>query len=208
MSKLLEHARHGAAARPARQGDPGAVLRVGPALERAGRSGSRTTSTCPAAWCGCWGRGARSGSSRSTRPRRRALRAWLPDREHFVRRGQTPVAGVRGQTPVVAAPGVRPRSSRRTRQPLFLNYRGGRLSTRSVDKLVRRYVAAVQHPLRHQPARAAPFLRHPPARGRRRSARHSGTARPRPPQHDPALHARQRRATDRNLPQGAPEGVT
>ena len=26
--------------------------------------------------------------------------------------------------------------------PLFLNYRGGRLSTRSVDRLVRRYVAA------------------------------------------------------------------
>ena len=31
-------------------------------------------------------------------------------------------------------------SSRRPRDPLFLNYQGGRLSTRSVDKLVRRYV--------------------------------------------------------------------
>jgi integrase/recombinase XerC len=40
--------------------------------------------------------------------------------------------------------------------PLFLNYQGGRLSTRSVDRLVRRYVAACStrfgispHALRH-----------------------------------------------------------
>ena len=66
-----------------------------------------------------------------------------------------------------AAPAVRPGSGRgrrsdpgptlrRQREPLFLNYRGGRLSTRSVDKLVRRYVAACStrygispHALRH-----------------------------------------------------------
>ena len=42
------------------------------------------------------------------------------------------------------------------REPLFLNYQGGRLSTRSVDKLVRRYVAQSStrlgispHALRH-----------------------------------------------------------
>ncbi|HTI36659.1 MAG TPA: tyrosine recombinase XerC [Vicinamibacterales bacterium] len=70
-----------------------------------------------------------------------ALRAWLADREQFLR---TP----RGAQ--IAAP----RS--RTRQPLFLNYQGGRLSTRSVDKLVRRYVAQCStrygispHALRH-----------------------------------------------------------
>ena len=41
-------------------------------------------------------------------------------------------------------------------EPLFLNYRGGRLSTRSVDRLVRKYVAACStrfgispHALRH-----------------------------------------------------------
>ncbi|HET7698133.1 MAG TPA: tyrosine recombinase XerC [Vicinamibacterales bacterium] len=64
-----------------------------------------------------------------------ALRTWLADRE-----------------------GVRPGSGskRRAREPLFLNYQGGRLSTRSVDKLVRRYVAACStrygispHALRH-----------------------------------------------------------
>ncbi len=43
-----------------------------------------------------------------------------------------------------------------TAEPLFLNYRGGRLSTRSVDRLVRRYVAQTStrlgisaHALRH-----------------------------------------------------------
>lgn len=82
-----------------------------------------------------------------------ALRPWLADREQFLppvahalrQRSQTPG----GQTPVRA-------SARRPRDPLFLNYQGGRLSTRSVDKLVRRYVAACStrygispHALRH-----------------------------------------------------------
>jgi len=70
-----------------------------------------------------------------------ALRAWLADREQFLR------TDARGQTP-----GRRSR----TRQPLFLNYQGGRLSTRSVDNLVRKYVAQCStrygispHALRH-----------------------------------------------------------
>ena len=68
-----------------------------------------------------------------------AVRAWLQDWE-----------GVRG-----AGGGVR--SARGAgRDPLFLNYAGGRLSTRSVDRLVRKYVAACStrfgispHALRH-----------------------------------------------------------
>ena len=66
-----------------------------------------------------------------------AVRAWLKDRT-VDPRGQK--AGGRGAV----------------RSPLFLNYRGGRLSTRSVDRLVRRYVAACgakfgisPHALRH-----------------------------------------------------------
>lgn len=83
-----------------------------------------------------------------------AIRAWLPDREQFLR----PVAQdprQRGQTPIRprrAAAGSDPRSARRSREPLFLNYQGGRLSTRSVDKLVRRYSARdgiSPHALRH-----------------------------------------------------------
>jgi integrase/recombinase XerC len=84
-----------------------------------------------------------------------ALRAWLADRE-AVRlpsdRGETGVRPIRRP----AAPTAQGRGGRRTREPLFLNYRGGRLSTRSVDKLVRRYVAAFStrfgispHALRH-----------------------------------------------------------
>src|SRR4029077_12696638 len=44
----------------------------------------------------------------------------------------------------------------RAREPLFVNYRGGRLTVRSIDRLVRRYVAASSartgispHALRH-----------------------------------------------------------
>ncbi len=70
-----------------------------------------------------------------------ALRAWLHDRERFV-----------GAAPAPA----RSAGRRRAAEPLFLNYRGGRLSTRSVDRLVRKYVAACStrfgvspHALRH-----------------------------------------------------------
>jgi integrase/recombinase XerC len=73
-----------------------------------------------------------------------ALRAWLRDRESFA----TAEAGAR-------AASRQPRPAR-TSNPLFLNYQGGRLSTRSVDRLVRKYVAACStrfgispHALRH-----------------------------------------------------------
>ena len=75
-----------------------------------------------------------------------ALRAWLADRSAFA------APPLRRDAP--ARRGAAP--SRRPRDPLFLNYQGGRLSTRSVDKLVRRYVAETStrmgispHALRH-----------------------------------------------------------
>jgi len=76
-----------------------------------------------------------------------AVRAWLLDREDIV-------AAVRdSRFAVRKVAGAR---LRRSIEPLFLNYRGGRLSTRSVDRLVRRYVAACStrfgispHALRH-----------------------------------------------------------
>ena len=49
--------------------------------------------------------------------------------------------------------------SRQKRDPLFVNYRGTRLTTRSIDRLVRRYVAVLQRASRHQPARAPPLVR-------------------------------------------------
>jgi len=66
-----------------------------------------------------------------------------------------------GASPSESERGWGPASIRKSRrqslvQPLFVNYRGGRLSTRSVDRLVRRYVAACgarfgisPHALRH-----------------------------------------------------------
>jgi integrase/recombinase XerC len=84
-----------------------------------------------------------------------ALRAWLHDREGFrpgSDRGQT---GVRPGSDHFAV-SARRRGRGTAREPLFLNYQGGRLSTRSVDKLVRRYVSACStrhgispHALRH-----------------------------------------------------------
>jgi integrase/recombinase XerC len=78
-----------------------------------------------------------------------ALRAWLKDWGTYVQ-----VAGDRA-----SSGRSRPaRASRRVerRDPIFLNYAGGRLSTRSVDRLVRKYVAACStrfgispHALRH-----------------------------------------------------------
>ena len=67
-----------------------------------------------------------------------AIRSYLRDRERIVR-GPAPAG-----------------RHDRARDPLFVNYRGGRLTVRSVDRLVRRYVAACStrmgvsaHALRH-----------------------------------------------------------
>jgi integrase/recombinase XerC len=98
-----------------------------------------------------------------------AIRAWLADREQFLRPAAQGVslgsatfppeplrrAKDRGQTRVRPRSdplAVSARSRTRAREPLFLNYRGGRLSTRSVDNLVRRYSARAgisPHALRH-----------------------------------------------------------
>jgi integrase/recombinase XerC len=91
-------------------------------------------------------------------PAARSIRAWLAAREQFV---EPPAEALRQKQRIPDrarrnTAGSDPRSARRNRQPLFLNYRGGRLSTRSVDTLVRRYVAACStrygisaHALRH-----------------------------------------------------------
>jgi integrase/recombinase XerC len=75
-----------------------------------------------------------------------AIRTYLKDREQLVRRRPVPIRTGR--------PG-RSLDGRR-RDPLFVNYRGGRLTSRSIDRLVRRHVAAAgsrtgisPHALRH-----------------------------------------------------------
>lgn len=75
----------------------------------------------------------------------RALGAWLPDREQLARHATSP-----------AASGSRGPRARTLADPLFVNYRGTRLSPRSVHRLLVRYVATCStrygispHALRH-----------------------------------------------------------
>ena len=89
----------------------------------------------------------------------KAIRAYLNDREAIVR-GQESRDRQDGRDGGDGKGGrsspSRLSSHSRLRNPLFVNYRGGRLTVRSVDRLVRRYVAATSarmgispHALRH-----------------------------------------------------------
>ena len=75
-----------------------------------------------------------------------AIRAWLTDLQRWESSPARESRNARGQA----------RAPRRRGQPLFVNYQGGRLSPRSVDRLVRKYVSACStrfgispHALRH-----------------------------------------------------------
>ncbi len=91
------------------------------------------------------GKGGRQRIVPFNRSAAKAIRGYLRDRDALQ-------ANARSRPPP-----ARPSRRARTRtNPLFLNYRGGRLSTRSVDRLVRRYVSACSvrlgispHALRH-----------------------------------------------------------
>jgi integrase/recombinase XerC len=79
-----------------------------------------------------------------------AIRTYLKDRETIVRQG-----GREGQERRPSRPSSPSRRSSPS-NPLFVNYRGSRLTVRSVDRLVRKYVAATStrmgispHALRH-----------------------------------------------------------
>ncbi|HEY4067469.1 MAG TPA: tyrosine recombinase XerC [Burkholderiaceae bacterium] len=76
-----------------------------------------------------------------------AIRVYLKDRDALIN-------GHAGRAQ--QQEGREKRSAARPRDPLFVNYRGGRLTVRSVDRLVRRYVASFStrlgispHALRH-----------------------------------------------------------
>jgi integrase/recombinase XerC len=82
------------------------------------------------------------------------IRAYLIDRERLVR--PAPASGAKGRRAVRPRPAASLERRRPDRHPLFVNYRGTRLTVRSVDRLVRRYVAACStrvgisaHALRH-----------------------------------------------------------
>jgi integrase/recombinase XerC len=85
-----------------------------------------------------------------------AIRAYLKGREELVpKRDVRSVRLKPDPGPPTGGHSVRQREGDR-RNPLFVNYRGGRLTARSIDRLVRRYVAASSaragispHALRH-----------------------------------------------------------
>jgi integrase/recombinase XerC len=88
----------------------------------------------------------------------KAIRAYLNDREALVRGGQNgrDRQDRKDRTTSRSSPSSLSRLASRQRHALFVNYRGGRLTVRSVDRLVRRYVAATSarmgispHALRH-----------------------------------------------------------
>ena len=83
-----------------------------------------------------------------------AIRRYLADREGLVKEGKR----LAGPAPAGRARLADGGGSRRSREsePLFLNYRGGRLTVRSVDRLVRRYSAASGAP----PGTSPHALRH------------------------------------------------
>ena len=82
-----------------------------------------------------------------------AIRQYLPDREQLARPAE---AGRFGRSEDHGRREDSRRGGQRDRHPLFVNFRGTRLSTRSIDRLVRRYAAACStrlgispHALRH-----------------------------------------------------------
>jgi integrase/recombinase XerC len=83
-----------------------------------------------------------------------AIRVYLTDRESLVAAALVNPTRERADRARPSHRALRP--DRRARQPLFVNYRGTRLTVRSVDRLVRRHVAATStrmgispHALRH-----------------------------------------------------------
>jgi len=123
-----------------------------------------------------WGKGGKPRLVPFGASAAQAVRAYLADREALVRAGRAAAAGAppagSRRRPIAPAQGRaargtpasawrrleddrRPKSDR-LREPLFVNYRGTRLSTRSIDALVRRHAAAAgartgvsPHALRH-----------------------------------------------------------
>ena len=79
--------------------------------------------------------------------------------------------------------------TRKNSSALLINQRGGRLTTRSVGRIIKKIAVAKGLSRGCASAHFAPCLRHTHAGRGRRPARHSGIAGARAPGHDPTLHA-------------------
>ena len=127
-----------------------------------------------------FGKGAKERVVPLGRFARMALAAWLDD------------AGRGAMTPEQWA-------RRGDAEAVFLNQRGGRLGRQGAWAVVRRHGDAAGLGRPPHPPRAAPLLRHPHARPRRRHQGGAGAPRPRLDQHHPGVHTRVQRAPVRGV---------
>jgi integrase/recombinase XerC len=115
---------------------------------------NRSTEAALRAWLKDW---EALSAAREAEERDREIAAAAAARAESAKRSTRPARpAARTGFPGSRIPDPGSRSRRRQSAPLFLNYQGTRLSTRSVDRLVRRYVAACStrfgispHALRH-----------------------------------------------------------
>ena len=120
-----------------------------------------------------------------------ALRQWLPQRK---------------VTPEKRSRGGNSRTESPTSCPVFVNKFGRRLTTRSVARMLEKYLRLTGLDRRTTPPFAAAQLRHASAGPRRRHSQRAGTAGPQEPGDHANLHARQHLGIARGLSTGTPAG--
>jgi integrase len=92
-------------------------------------------------------------------------------------------------------------------QPILVNRDGTRMPVRAVQLMLKRYLTLAGLPLDHA-AQTPPLARYASLMPESEPAPGAGIAGARAAHHDPSLHPRQRRATQRDLRQGAPAGLS
>ena len=129
-------------------------------------------------------------------------------------KGKTRTAGpdrlLRGPRAEAAGSAVRklsPREKTGREAPVFTNKFGTRLTTRSVARMLEKYLKETGLDQPHVAPHAPPQLRHAPAGPRRRHPQRAGTVGPQKPRHHANLHARQHGQPPRGVRKGPPAGT-